>query len=85
MSTELGTTDGETLVDDSDNLIGLSLALIAGVIYPFCAITSRMLKDVPTPVILLFHTAGGITLTSLFIIIEALATGNGFRFRKYTS
>ena len=65
-------------------MIGLGLSLIAGVVMSFLAVTSRILKDVPTPVIIFYHTIGGITLTSLFMMVEAWVTGNGTRLTGYT-
>ena len=74
------------VVDSSDNLLGLGLALIAGFVYPFCALTSRMLKEVPTPVVVVYHTVGGLVLTSLFIIFDAwLSSSGGFRFAGYSA
>ena len=44
-----------------------------------------MLKDTPTPVIVLYHTIGGLILTSLFIIFDGLLSEDGFRFAEYTA
>ena len=45
----------------------------------FLAVSSRILKQIPTPVILFYHTFGGIVLTAAYIGLEAAFTNCGFR------
>ena len=66
-------------------MIGLGCALTAGIVMGFCAVTTRALKETPTPVIVFYHTVGGLTLTAAYILIEMLATGNPSRFTEYTA
>lgn len=75
--------DGE-IEDGSSNLIGLMCALVAGVVMGFCAVSSRMLKEHPLPIIIFYHTVGGVLMTAAFIGIEAAITGNGSRLTEYT-
>ena len=70
--------------ESQENLIGLGLALTAGFIMSFCAVTSRLLKDTPTPVVIFYHTIGGIVMTSTYMIIDAWVSGNGTRLTEYT-
>ena len=51
----------------------------------FCAVTNRMLKDTPTPVIIFYHTATGMLCTLVYILIEMWITGHSSRMAEYTS
>ena len=64
---------------ENARLLGLMLGLICGVIMAFLAVSSRILKEIPTPVILFYHTFGGIVLTAAYIGLEAAFTNCGFR------
>ena len=59
-------------------------ALVGGVAAAFCAVSSRMLKEIPLPIIVFYHTVGGLLLTGAFIGIECLITGKGSRLTEYT-
>ena len=72
-------------VDHSDNILGLGLALTAGIVVSFCAVTSRLLKETPMPVLVFYHTVVGFTFTLVYILVEMWITGNGFRLAQYTS
>ena len=60
------------------------MALTAGIVMSFCAVSSRLLKDVPTPVIIFYHTIGGMVMTSVYMMIDAWVSGNGTRLTEYT-
>lgn len=71
-------------LESNENLLGLGLALTAAFVMSFCAVTSRLLKDVPTPVVIFYHTIGGIVMTSTYMMIDAWVSGNGTRLTEYT-
>ena len=83
-------TDEEGIISEEeasevrDNIAGLGCALVAAFIMGFCAVSSRMLKDTPTPIIIFYHTIGGFVMTGLFVLIESLVNGN-LRMTEYTS
>ena len=60
------------------------LALACGVVYAACAVSTRILKDSPSPVILFYHTTGGFTVTLIFLLVEMWITGNPLRFWSYS-
>ena len=77
----------DTLQEESSSnskLIGLMCATVAGVVMAFCAVTSRMLKQLPLAIIVVYHTIVGVVLTFLYIVLEAVFTGT-WRFTSYTS
>ena len=84
------TSEGEGTISDEeaseirDNIAGLGCALFAAFVMAFCAVSSRMLKDSPTPIIIFYHTIGGFVMTSIFVLIECLVTGEGTRMTEYT-
>ena len=43
-----------------------------------------MLKRHPTPVVIFYHTIGGITLAGIYIVIECIITGEKSRLTEYT-
>ena len=55
-------------------LLGLMFGLCAGVVMAFCAVSTRYLKETPTPVLLVYHCIGGLTLTLIYLSIEAAIT-----------
>ena len=59
------------------------LALACSVVYAGCAVSTRILKDTPTPVILFYHTVGGFTATLIFLLVEMWITGNPLRLLGY--
>ena len=64
--------------------LGYILALTCAFLYAILAVSSRGLRDVPTPIVGFWHTVGGLIGTSLFICIEAAVVGEGFRLANYT-
>ena len=89
-----GKTDGDSTVIETDDtsdassnetFIGLMLALTTGFVMAFCAISTRLLKEVPTPVIIFYHTMGGLVMTTLFILVEMAVTHSPCRFGSYTA
>lgn len=61
------------------------LALTTGLIMSFCAITTRLLKEVPTPVVVFYHTLGGLIMSGLYILIEMAVTHSPCRFASYSA
>lgn len=55
-------------------LLGLTIALVSAVVAALCAVLNRALKEIPTPIILFYHSIGGLTLAIAYIAIEALVT-----------
>ena len=45
---------------------------------------NRSLKDIPTPIVVFYHTIGGMSVAAAYILIEALVTGEGKRLATYT-
>ena len=74
--------DGD--IQDSSNMIGLICALISGVIAAFYAVSSRVLKEIPLPIVIFYYTVGGLLMTGAFIGIECAITGNGSRLTQYS-
>ena len=64
--------------------MGLAIALVAGVVMAFCIVTSRSLKATPTPVVIFYHTVGGIIFTSAYVLIEMWVANIPSRFLDYT-
>ena len=60
------------------------ISLLGGVAMAFCAVSSRMLKKHPLPVIIFYHTIGGLLATCAFIGIESAISENGSRLPEYT-
>lgn len=61
------------------------IALASGLVMAICAVTSRSLKATPTPVVILYHTMGGITLSGAYILIEMWVANIPSRFLDYTA
>ena len=66
---EAGGAIGDSL--ENKKLLGLMFGLFAGVVMAFCAVSTRYLKETPTPVLMVYHTIGGLTLTLIYLGIEA--------------
>lgn len=71
--------------DKRDTLAGLLMALCAGFLMSFVAVTTRALKATPTPVVIFHYAIGGLLLTSAYILAEMCITGLPGRFGDYTS
>ena len=61
-------------------LLGLMIALSCGIFMAFTGVSTRVLKDTPTPIIVFYYTVGGLILTGLYLGIEACIIKEGFRF-----
>ena len=59
-------------------------ALVAGITMAFLGVSSRMLKEHPLPIIIFYHTLGGLLATSVYIGIESAISENGSRLTNYT-
>ncbi len=51
----------------------------------FTAVTTRALKSVPTPIVIFYHTIGGMLLTGSYVLIEMWVTNSPSRFSEYTA
>ena len=71
--------------EEDQTLIGLIFALSAGIMMAFCAVTTRALKSVPTPIVIFYHTIGGMLLTGSYVLIEMWVTNSPSRFSEYTA
>ena len=47
------------------------ISLVAAVFMAFTGVSTRVLKDTPTSIVLFYYTVGGIILTGLYLGIEA--------------
>ena len=56
-------------------LFGLLLSMCCAIISAFNAVLNRSLKETHTAVVIFFHTLGGLTAISTFMIIEAIIKG----------
>ena len=74
----------ENTVEYGSQFLGLMLGLLCSV---FCAIVlvfNRALKETPAPIVVFYHTTFGIVLALIYIIVEAIVTGEGTRINDYT-
>ena len=46
---------------------------------------NRSLKEIQTPIVVFYHTIGGMSVAASYILIEALVTGEGTRLSIYTA
>ena len=54
--------------------------LVAALTNAMNNVADRYLNATPVPVVIFYHSVNGFVLISIFIVLEALITGNGFRF-----
>ena len=59
------------------------LAFTCGFFQAACNVATRVLKTAHPPVILFFHTSGGVICTLIFLLVEMWITGNPLRLFSY--
>ena len=69
--------DVEEAAEEDQQLLGIIIMCTTAVIFAFCCVSSRMLRDVPTGLVVFFYTCGGMVMSGSYILIEAAITGEG--------
>ena len=78
------TKEIEEVVWKASPLLVIAFCLIAAWAMAIQAILNRKLKLVPTHVIIFYHGMLGFVLFGAYITLEALVTGDGYKFADYT-
>lgn len=64
--------------------LGYSTALFSAFFFAGIAVLTRRLKEVPTSIILWYHTLAAVLILFVGLLIEAVISGNGLRMASYT-
>lgn len=62
------------------SLLGIFFVLCAAFVNAVSNVLDRYLNATPVPVVIFWHSLNGLILISLYIVLEAIISGNGFRF-----